>query len=75
MQLLDKILGWCIIGMVLCYKKCVSPFLPRLCRFEPNCSTYMIEAIRKYGVFWGVLKGIWRICRCNPFFRGGEDPP
>jgi putative component of membrane protein insertase Oxa1/YidC/SpoIIIJ protein YidD len=35
----------------------------------------MIEAIRKYGVFWGVLKGLWRICRCNPWNRGGYDPP
>jgi putative component of membrane protein insertase Oxa1/YidC/SpoIIIJ protein YidD len=35
----------------------------------------MIEAIEKYGVFRGVAKGTWRICRCHPFGRSGYDPP
>ena len=75
MTFLSKILGHCIIGLILLYKKCVSPFLPHMCRFEPSCSTYMIEAIRKYGVIRGVLKGIGRILRCNPWNPGGYDPP
>ncbi|MCL2004560.1 MAG: membrane protein insertion efficiency factor YidD [Planctomycetaceae bacterium] len=75
MRFLGKILGLGVIGLVLCYQKCISPFLPRMCRFEPSCSTYMIEAIKKYGVFIGVLKGIWRICRCHPWNPGGDDPP
>jgi putative membrane protein insertion efficiency factor len=64
-----------IIGLILFYKKCISPFLPNVCRFEPTCSTYMIEAIRKYGVIRGILKGLWRIIRCNPWNPGGYDPP
>ncbi|MCL2743390.1 MAG: membrane protein insertion efficiency factor YidD [Planctomycetaceae bacterium] len=60
---------------ILFYKRVISPFLPHVCRFEPSCSTYMIEAINKYGVTRGILKGIWRICRCNPWCRGGHDPP
>ena len=72
---LSKLPGYCVIGLILVYKKCVSPFLPHMCRFEPTCSTYMIEAIRKYGVVRGILKGVWRICRCNPWNPGGEDPP
>ncbi|MDR2756460.1 MAG: membrane protein insertion efficiency factor YidD [Planctomycetaceae bacterium] len=64
-----------IIGLILFYKKCISPFLPNVCRFEPTCSTYMIEAIRKYGVIRGILKGLWRIIRCNPWNSGGYDPP
>jgi putative component of membrane protein insertase Oxa1/YidC/SpoIIIJ protein YidD len=23
----------------------------------------------------GACKGVWRICRCNPFHQGGYDPP
>jgi putative component of membrane protein insertase Oxa1/YidC/SpoIIIJ protein YidD len=34
----------------------------------------MIEAIRKRGVLRGVLKGGWRLLRCNPFNPGGYDP-
>jgi len=75
MKFLGKIPGYCVIGLLLFYKNCVSPFLPHMCRFEPTCSVYMIEAIHKYGVIRGALKGLWRICRCNPWNPGGEDPP
>ena len=34
----------------------------------------MIDAIRKKGFVVGVLKGLWRILRCNPLFPGGYDP-
>ncbi len=34
----------------------------------------MIDAITKYGPVKGVLMGIWRILRCNPFSKGGYDP-
>jgi uncharacterized protein len=35
----------------------------------------MIDAINKKGVFTGVLKGVWRILRCNPWNRNcGYDP-
>jgi putative component of membrane protein insertase Oxa1/YidC/SpoIIIJ protein YidD len=34
----------------------------------------MIEAIRTRGAIRGVLKGIWRLLRCNPFSPGGYDP-
>lgn len=45
------------------------------CRFQPTCSNYMIEAINKKGIFIGVLTGIWRILRCNPFNKNcGFDP-
>jgi putative membrane protein insertion efficiency factor len=64
-----------VIGLVLFYKKCISPFLPNVCRFEPTCSVYMIEAVKKYGVIRGTLKGLWRIFRCNPWNSGGYDPP
>ena len=63
-----------ILG-VRAYQWCVRPFLPPACRFEPGCSEYMILACRKYGPVVGAAKGTWRICRCNPLFRGGYDPP
>jgi len=31
-------------------------------------------AIKKHGVFKGVIMGIARIFRCNPFCSGGYDP-
>jgi putative membrane protein insertion efficiency factor len=46
----------------------------KVCRFQPTCSEYTYQAIEKYGLFIGSLKGFWRILRCNPFTRGGHDP-
>ena len=48
--------------------------VPRLCRFEPSCSDYAIESIRKYGIIRGGLKGLSRVIRCNPHSHGGYDP-
>ena len=44
------------------------------CRFHPSCSEYTYQAVEKYGVFLGGAKGFYRILRCNPFSKGGEDP-
>lgn len=43
------------------------------CRYFPSCSQYMIEAMLKHGFFYGLVLGIWRILRCNPFSKGGFD--
>jgi putative component of membrane protein insertase Oxa1/YidC/SpoIIIJ protein YidD len=34
----------------------------------------MLQATEKYGFFVGVLLGMCRIMRCNPFSKGGFDP-
>ena len=57
-----------------CYKRFISPFLPRACRFEPTCSVYMYQAIQKKGLVKGILLGSRRLLRCNPFCQGGIDP-
>ena len=44
------------------------------CRFQPTCSDYAKEAIKKYGFFRGSGMGVWRIIRCNPWNPGGKDP-
>jgi len=44
------------------------------CRFHPTCSEYGYAAIEKYGIIKGGFKAIWRILRCNPWSKGGEDP-
>ena len=43
------------------------------CRFHPTCSEYAYQAIEKYGVKQGILKGIKRIFKCHPFCKGGFD--
>jgi len=44
------------------------------CKYYPTCSEYSYRAIKRYGIFKGFLKSIWRVLRCNPFSKGGYDP-
>lgn len=52
----------------------LSPMLPKTCRFYPSCSSYGIEAYRKYGFFRASLLTIKRVGKCHPFHPGGFDP-
>jgi uncharacterized protein len=75
LQSIVRLPGRSVIGLVRLYQITLSPFIGRQCRFEPTCSNYMIQAVEKHGVVRGVVKGIWRIVRCNPLCQGGIDPP
>ena len=63
-----------LIGTINAYKKFVSPFLPKSCRYYPTCSDYAREAIEKFGVLKGITMSAGRVLRCHPFARGGYDP-
>ena len=56
------------------YKRFISPLLPPMCRFEPTCSVYTMQAVEKYGVLRGAWLGVRRLGRCHPFNPGGWDP-
>lgn len=62
------------MGCILTYKAYAPLSVRSECRFTPTCSTYMLIAIKKYGLVIGIIKGIRRICRCKPP-NGGEDWP
>ena len=64
-----------LILLVRLYQLTLSPIFGRQCRFQPTCSHYMIGSLEKHGAIRGTWKGLWRILRCNPFCRGGYDPP
>jgi uncharacterized protein len=60
------------------YRAHVSPHLRSVvqCRFEPTCSWYGRESIRKHGVIIGGAKTAWRIARCGPWTKAHTpDPP
>jgi putative membrane protein insertion efficiency factor len=56
------------------YKRFLSPLLPPMCRFDPTCSIYMMQAIEKHGTLRGIWLGLRRLGRCHPFNPGGWDP-
>lgn len=63
-----------LIAFVWFYRKAISPYTGRSCRFTPTCSEYAIEALERYGAFKGFYLSAWRVLRCNPFCKGGYDP-
>lgn len=63
-----------LLALLLFYKRTISPWLPRACRFTPTCSVYAARAIQLHGAWKGSLLAIGRLLRCQPFCRGGYDP-
>ncbi|MBE6674037.1 MAG: membrane protein insertion efficiency factor YidD [Ruminococcaceae bacterium] len=63
-----------LIGAILLYKAFAPMEIRSRCRFKPTCSTYMIMALKKYGLFIGLIKGIIRILHCKPPYEGVDYP-
>ncbi len=57
--------------LIILYQRTLSR---HTCLYEPTCSEYMLRSINNIGVIFGILAGLWRILRCNPFSKGGYDP-
>ena len=60
--------------LIRLYQLTLSQVLPASCRFQPTCSHYGYEAIRRYGLWKGGRMAVKRIARCHPLNPGGYDP-
>lgn len=63
-----------VLAPVNLYRRCISPLLPRRCKYEPTCSAYASQAVERFGILRGVPLASWRLLRCNPWSHGGYDP-
>jgi putative membrane protein insertion efficiency factor len=63
-----------VLGLIMIYQKLVSPNLGANCRYQPTCSSYTFEAVKRFGILKGGWLGIKRIGRCHPLRPGGYDP-
>ena len=64
-----------LIAAIRLYQITLSPLLGPVCRFEPSCSRYMVESLKKHGLVKGLARGLHRLSRCHPWNPGGLDPP
>ena len=71
---LSGLVGSMLVGLLIVYRRLVSPLLGQNCRFHPTCSRYAIQAIRGHGPIRGGWLAARRIGRCHPFHAGGLDP-
>ncbi len=60
--------------LIRAYQLTVSPLLGPRCRFYPSCSSYALEAVRRFGAARGSWLAVKRIARCHPWHPGGLDP-
>ena len=56
------------------YQFFISPVLGLNCRFNPTCSNYCINSLKKYGLIIGLYFSILRISKCHPWGGSGHDP-
>lgn len=70
MGLMQRLLIWGIRA----YQTFISPLFPPACRFQPTCSQYALEAVRRFGPGRGSRLALRRILSCHPFHPGGYDP-
>jgi putative membrane protein insertion efficiency factor len=75
LKVLSKALSLVLLIPIWIYQKLISPFLPATCRYSPTCSAYAVEAIKKYGPFYGFYLSARRILSCHPWSKkSGYDP-
>jgi putative membrane protein insertion efficiency factor len=74
------VIRWLVVACLRVVRLALTPFVamtsitPRVCRYEPTCSHYAEQAVRRHGVVRGLGLATWRLLRCNPWSKGGYDP-
>lgn len=74
MRAADRLVGRCLVVAIRGYQLLLSPWLGRGCRFEPSCSEYAAQAVRRHGPLRGSWLALRRIGRCHPWGGSGYDP-
>lgn len=67
-------LASCLMAVIRVYRFLISMLLGNCCRFEPTCSAYAMEAIKRHGTCKGSYLAVRRLLRCHPWHPGGIDP-
>ena len=72
---MKKILINIIMLCITLYQNTFSLLFPGTCRFQPSCSNYMKDTIRKFGIIKGIRLGLKRIAKCHPFSKANTWDP
>lgn len=60
--------------LIRAFRWVISPLLGACCRFEPSCSRYAEQCLRRHGLGRGSYLALRRLLRCHPWHAGGLDP-
>ncbi|WKC77724.1 membrane protein insertion efficiency factor YidD [Borreliella turdi] len=67
------ILNYIIIFLIKIYQNTFSKVFGLQCIYNPTCSKYSIECLKKYNLPTALTLMTLRIIRCNALFKGGCD--
>ena len=69
-----KLLVALLSAPIRVYRAVISPLMPNVCRFQPSCSVYALEALRLHGPVRGLWLALRRLSRCHPItWLGGSS--
>ena len=69
-----KLLVALLSAPIRVYRAVISPLMPNVCRFQPSCSVYALEALRLHGPIRGLWLALRRLSRCHPIaWLGGSS--
>ena len=74
---MSRRIGWAarlLRLLVRLYQWCLSPLIGPVCRYNPSCSHYAVEALEQHGALAGSWLAFRRILRCHPWGGSGFDP-
>ena len=74
MKTVGQVFALPLRGLVWLYRNGISPLIGVNCRFQPTCSAYAEEALRRHGAFRGGWLTVRRIGKCHPWGGSGYDP-
>lgn len=63
-----------ILILIRAYQAGISPWLGPRCRYDPTCSAYAEQAVKKHGAARGSWLALRRLLRCHPWGGSGYDP-
>ena len=73
--------AWALLPLTLVLKAIVwtwrlagSPIVGPICRYQPSCSHYALDAIDRFGPLRGGWLTLKRLTRCHPWGGSGYDP-
>jgi len=76
--LIRRAMTFALRAPILLYRYALSPLIGPVCRYQPTCSAYALEALERHGPVKGLWLTVRRLARCHPvkWLGGGEgyDP-
>ena len=63
------------ILLIIAYQRTIGVVLGGRCRFYPTCSEYAKIVFSRFNFFHALWLTSWRLLRCQPLCRGGEELP